>query len=306
MRDFGEIENSDINEASGICASKKNSNVLWLHNDSGDYNRIFAISLDGKHLGEYYLNNSKNRDWEDIAIGPGPIEGETYLYIGDIGDNLSIYDTKYIYRVIEPTINLNQIPIIDTLFTYDIISYQYENGRRDAETLMVDPWTKDIYIISKREENIQFYKLSYPQDLESRMIAELVGEKNFYLDVDERDMMHWITAGDISYDGYDILIKSYIDIFYFSRYEGQSIMDAILKPNLVVEYTPEVQGEAVCWESNKHGYFTVSEEKFNNPASLFFYPKIVGCIDSKALNYNPYASIGNRSCIYVKHIIDNK
>ena len=92
LHDFGEIENSNINEASGICSSKKNSNVLWTHNDSGDYNRIFAISLEGKHLGEYYLNNSKNRDWEDIAIGPGPIKGETYLYIGDIGDNLSIYN----------------------------------------------------------------------------------------------------------------------------------------------------------------------------------------------------------------------
>ena len=66
MRDFGEIENSDINEASGICASKKNSNVLWLHNDSGDYNRIFAISLDGKHLGEYYLNNSGVPAFVDI------------------------------------------------------------------------------------------------------------------------------------------------------------------------------------------------------------------------------------------------
>ena len=66
----------------------------------------------------------------------------------------------------------------------------------------------------------------------------------------------------------------------------------------MIEYTPEVQGEAICWEPNKHGYFTVSEEKFNNPASLFFYPKKIGCIDSKALNYNPYATIGNRSCIY--------
>ncbi len=298
LHDFGEIENSHINEASGICPSKKNSNVLWIHNDSGDHSRIFAVNFNGEHLAEYYLSNSKNRDWEDIAIGPGPIPGESYLYVGDIGDNLSIYGTKYIYRFIEPTITYKNSPIIDTLFNFDVISYQYENGKRDAETLMIDPWTNDIYVVSKREKNIQFYILEYPQNLESIMIAKLVGEKNFYPNASQRDAMHWITAGDISFDGYDILIKSYIDVFYFSRDKGESIIDAILKPNLMIEYTPEVQGEAICWEPNKYGYFTVSEEKFNNPASLFFYPKKIGCIDSKALNYNPYATIGNRSCIY--------
>ena len=39
-------------------------------------------------------------------------------------------------------------------------------------------------------------------------------------------------------------------------------------------------------------------EKLKNCRDLFFYPKEVGCIDSKALNYNPYATTGNRSCIY--------
>ena len=113
LHDFGEIENSHINEASGICPSKKNSNVLWIHNDSGDHSRIFAVNFNGVHLAEYYLSNSKNRDWEDIAVGPGPILGESYLYVGDIGDNLSIYGTKYIYRFIEPTINYADIIVKD-------------------------------------------------------------------------------------------------------------------------------------------------------------------------------------------------
>ena len=35
-------------EASGIVASRKNPGVLWVHNDSGDTARLFALSYTGK------------------------------------------------------------------------------------------------------------------------------------------------------------------------------------------------------------------------------------------------------------------
>ena len=37
---LGLIEYGGINEASGIAASRKNADVLWIHNDSGGKNRI--------------------------------------------------------------------------------------------------------------------------------------------------------------------------------------------------------------------------------------------------------------------------
>ena len=50
--DLGIIEYDEIREASGIAASRKNSNVFWTHNDSGDENRLFAFDEQGRHLGE--------------------------------------------------------------------------------------------------------------------------------------------------------------------------------------------------------------------------------------------------------------
>ena len=102
--DLGEIENDEILEASGIASSRFNQNILWTHNDSGDENRIFAMDINGNHVGEFFLNNVKNRDWEDIAIGPGPIEGVDYIFVGDIGDNRSENDIKHIYRFAEPQV----------------------------------------------------------------------------------------------------------------------------------------------------------------------------------------------------------
>jgi L-ribulokinase len=57
----GALQSPLINEASGIAASRKNANVLWVHNDSDDSARIFAMSYDGTHLGIYNLAGASAR-----------------------------------------------------------------------------------------------------------------------------------------------------------------------------------------------------------------------------------------------------
>jgi len=79
-QDLGLIEYDPIDEASGIAASRKNEDVLWTHNDSGDTNRIFAFDTQGRHLGFYIIKGAGNRDWEDMAVGPGPVDGQQYIY----------------------------------------------------------------------------------------------------------------------------------------------------------------------------------------------------------------------------------
>jgi len=136
--DLGLLESDAINEASGLAASRRNAGVFWVHNDSGDRNRIFALNELGEHLSVYTIAGARNWDWEDIATGPGPDSGRTYIYIGEIGDNKAVYDTKYIYRVPEPRVDPDQAPIDTTLAGVETIPFHYPDGRRDAETLMVD------------------------------------------------------------------------------------------------------------------------------------------------------------------------
>ena len=70
-RKVGTIKSNLIYEASGIAASRMNSGVLWVHNDDNPP-YIFAMTAEGRDLGRYLLDGVRNRDWEDIAVGPGP------------------------------------------------------------------------------------------------------------------------------------------------------------------------------------------------------------------------------------------
>ena len=259
--DFGIVENQFINEASGIDAGQLNQNVLWTHNDSGDENRIFALDIGGRNLATYQIAGATARDWEDIAIGPGPIQGQSYIYIGDIGDNAANFEYKYIYRFKEPKINYNNFPMDSTITEIDIIKIKYPDGMRDAEALLIDPLTNDLIIISKREENVRVYLIPYPQNTDETNVPEIVASIN----------ISQVTAGDISSSGNHVIIKNYDAIYYWHRKEGQSLSEIFQIPPINLPYVPEPQGEALCWSEDEKGYFTLSEEPNGEEARLYFY-----------------------------------
>src|SRR6188508_1240616 len=127
----GTIQNSSINEASGIAASRINPNVLWAHNDSGDSARVFAMTAAGTNLGTYSISGASATDWEDIAVGPGPTAGAQYLYIGDIGDNGASRSSVSIYRVPEPTVSDTQSAVSTSVSGMKKFTFTYPGGARD-------------------------------------------------------------------------------------------------------------------------------------------------------------------------------
>ncbi len=270
--DKGTIESSEIREASGIAESRKNPGVLWTHNDSGDKSKIFAFDSLGTHLGSFLLAGVQNRDWEDIAIGPGNVEGVQYIYIGDIGDNSIRYNEKYIYRIEEPTVNIGQTPKDTVIYKVDRLVFQYPDGNRNAETLMIDPITLDIYVVSK-EQNTKVYKATYPYTFYS--------SPTFNVDtLEEVTSLPFSTAvgGDISSDGKEILIKKTNIIYYWEREDGQTIEDVLKATPTVVPYIKEPQGEAVCWSADLSGYYTISE---GSHPHLYYYPRMVTSISNQ-------------------------
>lgn len=262
--DRGLVQNDAINEASGLAASRRNPGVLWTHNDSGDTTRIFAISESGKDLGEFYLASASARDWEEIAVGPGPIDGVSYIFVGEIGDNNAAYDTKRIYRVPEPQVDTLALPTGHVLDGVETITYRYPDGPRDAEAMFVDPTTRDIYIVSKREASVRVYRAPWPQSTSQTVTLE---------EVATLEGLTLINGGDISVDGEEVLLKNYVNIFYWRRGVSQSFGSMFASPPDTVPYIPEPQGESVAWAADGSGYFTVSEEPQNIPAHLYFYPR---------------------------------
>jgi len=258
---LGKLDSREVDEVSGMATSRKNDGMIWVHNDSGDQPRFFLLDEQGRLVLTCILQGVFNRDWEDIAIGPGPKAGETYLYVADIGDNKGVYAHKYVYRFLEPQwdgkTELMEVGDVET------ITFGYPDGLRDAETFMVDPISKDWYLVSKREEKVNVYQHPYPQSLILVDTLTKTGSLPYTR----------VTAGDISADGSEVLLKSYEWVLYWSREEGQAISDLLKTAPVVLPYEREPQGEAISWRNDGTGYFTLSEESLGIWPWLYRYDR---------------------------------
>jgi hypothetical protein len=254
----GEVQSPMIGEASGLAASRKNPGVLWLNNDDGPA-CVYAMTPEGKLLGVYNLEGAQLRDWEDIAIGPGPQPNVDYLYVGEIGDNFSKYKSIIIFRVPEPNVDANQNPAVMTLRDVETIELVYPDGPKNAETLLLDPLTKDIFVISK-EGTSRVYRAAYPQSTKGTNKLELVTK------------LHWgnATGGDISPDGSEIIIRGYFGASIWARSKDGPMWKAFKGSECSIPIVLERQGEAICFDAKGTGYYTTSEHRHQ---PIYYYSR---------------------------------
>lgn len=238
--------------------------MIWTHNDSGDVARLFALDTAGRHLGLFTLPDVEAVDWEDMACGPGPLAGQSYLYIGDFGDNAAERDVKTVYRVPEPELRLDQEPLERELPGVVAIRFRFPDGPRDAETLIVDPVSADIIIVSKRERAVGVYLAPAPQPTNEIITLQRMGTL----------AMTNVVAGDISPTGRELLLKTHVRVLYWQREPAQPIWEALLQEPAMLAYIPEPQGEAVTWAWDEMSYFTLSEERNGTAAVLHRYPRL--------------------------------
>lgn len=151
--DLPDLANNAIREASGLAQSRLGDDLFWINNDSGESNRIFAVSRNGADLGQLVLTGASAVDYEDIATGPGPDPAMNYIYIADVGDNGLRRSNVKIYRVEEPDISGLSTPF-NISATVAAFPFSYPDGAHNCETLMIDPDTKDFYLVTKRSGDV--------------------------------------------------------------------------------------------------------------------------------------------------------
>ena len=253
---LGIVQSPAIAEASGLAASKVLRGCFWTHNDSGNKNEVYLLDSTGKLLSVVTLSGTVNRDWEDISEGIGPTPGKQYVYVGNIGNNVPLDIDVQIFRFEVPaTIPGHQVSVRP-----DVLTLKYPDGARDAESLMIDPIGKSIYIVSKREKQVGLYKIPH---LNFKNNEKVTMQKAGTLPYT------WITAADISQDGHHIAIRNKNKIYYWHRNAGETVEAAMARPATSLPYVPEKQGEGLTFKTDNSGYITISEGK--HPA-LNFYP----------------------------------
>lgn len=243
----GTVNASGLTEMSGCAASRVNDGILWMHNDGGHAAGFYAVSKTGGSKGFFGLSNATNNDTEDMAVGPGPVPGQSYVYLGDIGDNGATRSSLQVYRLPEPKVGYSASTLTAEKFTF-----KYPDGPRDAETMMVDPMTSDVYVVSKRETAANGNRVY-------RFKAPLVNGGTYTGEEVARVHIQWLTGGDISADGSRILIRNLTQTYLWLRSPGESVGAALSRTPIEVPTASEQQGEAVCWDATGMDYFTSSE-----------------------------------------------
>lgn len=234
---LGHLENPAIIESSGLAASIIDPGRLWTHNDSANAPVVYCIELDGRACGEVTVTNAIARDWEDIAVGPGPDESLIYLYVGDIGDNAISEETITIYRFPEPQPGADRSIDVEA----QAIRLSYPDGPHDAETLLVHPRTGDLYIVTK-EEVSGVYKASPPFTTDSTMMLDRVAQFSIFDTLSDR------TGGAISPDGRRVVVSTYVNAFEFVLPDGEAMFDAIWSQEpLRVPIGPLSQAEGITY-----------------------------------------------------------
>lgn len=256
------LEDRAITESSGLVASRRNPDLFWTHNDSGDGPLLYAFDRKGQSKGRWRVDGAQAVDWEDIAAGPGPEPGISYLYIGDIGDNDSERASITVYRVIEPVITVDDNSTANrsrTTERAEAIRLKYPDGPHDAETLLIHPVTGDLYVITKNfDASSGIYKLKAPFSASSINTLRRVGEISV-----PNLLGGLITGGDISPDGRRVVLCDYLEAYEMSlaRDSAEDFDDIWKQPMAPIELGPRQQGEAICYRLDGNAILATSEKR---------------------------------------------
>lgn len=257
----GKIKSGDIEESSGLAASRCQNDVLWTHNDSDNGPYIYAFRSSGETLGTWKVQNAASRDWEDIAAYKDKT-GKCYLYIGDIGDNELQYSDHAVYRITEPIVKDSDArsdrknPLVTE--PAEVVRFKYPDMNQNAETLMVQPMTGSIYVLSKRVAGVSsVYRIKpdfgNPETQKAQIIAE----------VSVPSIPNgMLTGGDISPDGNRVIVCDYTQGYEFNLPANATNFDEVwLQKPEIVNLGERKQGEAVCYSVDGTSVFATSEGK---------------------------------------------
>lgn len=253
-----EFRQPEISEISGIEMLECCDSLVFAVNDSGNPSEVYVLNMRGEIAQTIVMPQGyKNNDWEDITSMQTGHNG--VLFIADIGNN-KLLKTSYQIILMFFTFRCNEsIPVqIDSLKT---LNFTMENNSYDAETLIYDSISGNLYVITKWGEFSKVFEITNPLTRSSKVFpAKYCGKLPLSI----------ITGGDLNAEGDKLLLKTYIEVCFWYRLPNESFGDMCSRaPDALMPYKTEPQGEAICWSPDSRFYYTMSERK--NNATVFLY-----------------------------------
>lgn len=151
------VADVNIDNASGLATSP-DGRIMYTHEDAGRSPNVFGLDSKGKVKFTVELPAGANKDWEDMAA-VSLSGGRRAIFLGDIGDALlerraagkSGRRGYRVLRIDEPPSSTAGAVKATGVTTYRL---RYADGAvgRNAETLLVQPHTGHVFIVTKAED----------------------------------------------------------------------------------------------------------------------------------------------------------
>lgn len=229
---------ADVSEASGVAWSRVHGDVLWVHNDSQGGAVVYAIATSGELIARVTLEGARNRDWEDIAVGPCPEAGPDgdCIYVADIGDNRASRDAVGLWIAAEPDPHTDES--VDAVF----FPLRYPDGSRDAEAIAVLDDASVIVVTKGREHPISVYRsppIAWSDAPDTTMLSPIQQLSEAPVHLPDQ-----VTGATRTRDGRTLAVRSY-GALQFYRLEGDSVT-ALLTTPVPLDPLGEPQGEGIA------------------------------------------------------------
>lgn len=263
----GKLEAPPKKEASGLAVSRRTSDLLWTHDDSGGDAALYAVDTQGRRRGTLRILGVENKDWEDLASFEK--DGKAWLLIADTGDNDAKRDTVRLHVVEEPA-STQLFPTEETharpAYT---IRLRYEDGSRDCEAVAVDATEGFVYLLTKRETPPRLYRVPLGAPREKTVTARFLAPIPTIIGQTELDAFvkhlvgkkfSWPTAMDFSADGRAAVVLTYGEPLVYTREAREAWTDAFKRSPTRLLFHGLPQAEAVCFSRDGKSIYIASEQ----------------------------------------------
>ena len=270
----GTVASDELDELSGLGASRTLDGIMWAHNDSGDTARLFALDEQGQDLGTYDVVDPGGQpvaatDWEDLAVVRDPADGSGRIYVADIGDNAAARaEGVTLYRIAEPTARPDGAG--GTMTVDATLVVHYPDGPTDAEALLVDPVDGTAVIVTKDVLGTSLVltvpATAWTGGTTTDVDATIAGRLELGLtELTDAGALGTdlpgtlVTAADVSPDGSLAVVRTYQALVLMERSAGTSLAEALTGPHCLVAGPEEPQGEAVAITADGTAVLTATE-----------------------------------------------
>ncbi|MCF6213813.1 MAG: T9SS type A sorting domain-containing protein [Flavobacteriaceae bacterium] len=250
---------STLKESSGLIYL---NNKIITHNDSGNEAALYELdSLSGNTTRKIIINNATNTDWEDIT------KDDTYIYIGDFGNNNGNRVDLKIYKIlISDYLNNNNV-------NAEIINFSYADQTDFTAATFATNFDAEA-LISKGNKLYIFTKNWGDKWTSIYEIPKVIGTYSLNK-IDQINVEGLITGADYIPNSNQIILSGYSAasipfIVLLSNFSGNLFSNGTINKYIIQPPTGfSNQIESVTYKSDNYFYLTAEEDPFGKISALY-------------------------------------